>query len=111
MNRYTNAGVLADMRQGRRVLVLCQTQREARHAFTGMARHVLPSETVRRANGAERITAEDGQGWVAFASANGNAFRGMSVDVVVLDHDSSPASLANITPVLAASEVGELIRP
>ena len=111
MNRYTIAGALDDMRNGRRVLVLCHTQHEARHAFTSMARHALPSETVRRANGEERITAHDGRGWIGFASANGNAFRGMSVDVVVLDHDPSPESLANITPALAASQVGELIRP
>ncbi|RKN38462.1 hypothetical protein [Micromonospora endolithica] len=111
MNRYTITGALDDMRNGRRVLVLCHTQHEARHAFTSMARHALPSETVRRANGQERITAHDGPGWIAFSSARGNAFRGMSVDVVVLDHDPSLGLVATIKAALAASKVGEIIRP
>lgn len=110
MNRYTAAGVLADMRNGRRVLVLSQTQPLARLAFAEVSTGAQPSERVRRANGDERITAAGGPGWIAFGSSGGNRFRGVTADVVVLDAHA-PGNLDSILPVVAASPTGEVIRP
>lgn len=111
MNRYTAAGVLADMRDGRRVVVLAETPQLARLAFAEVAAHALPGERIRRANGNERITASEGRGWVAFGVSGGNRFRGITVDTVVFDaHCPSPDALRAARPMLATSG-GDVIRP
>lgn len=113
MNRYTAAAVLADMRQGRRVLVLSETRALARIAFTEVATDAQEGEPVRRAKGAQEITAGDGQGWVKFCSARPlRGLRGITADVVVFDaHEPSPDALVSVAPNLAASPVGEVTRP
>lgn len=111
MNRYTAAGVLADIRDGRRVLVLSETQHLARCAFAEVTAGAQDGERVRRTNGDERITAEDGRGWVAFGS-NCLRLRGFTVDVVVFDaHKPSPDELASVGLNIAGSPDSEVIRP
>lgn len=112
MNRYIAAGVLADMRDGRRVLVLSETQRIARLAFAEVAQGTLPGEKVRRANGEEAIYAEHGSGCVLFASDRSLRARGLTMDVVVFDgSDRSWEQFKAIKPTLAGSPIGEVIRP
>lgn len=112
MNRYTAAGVLADMRNGRRVLVLSETQQIARLALTEVAQGALPGEKVRRANGEEAIYAEHGPGCVLFASDRSLRVRGLTVDIVVFDGaDRSWEQFKAIRPALAGSPIGEVIRP
>ncbi|NJP33700.1 hypothetical protein [Micromonospora thermarum] len=110
MNRYTAAGVLADMRDGRRVVVLAETPHLARLAFAEVAAHALPGERIRRARGGERITAIGGRGCVAFGVSGSDRFRGLTADVVVFDaHAPSPDALAAAVPMVATG--GDVIRP
>lgn len=83
MNRYTAAGVLADMRAGRHVLVLSETLSAARSALNDLAAELEPDEKAFRANGHERIT---GAGAIRFQSIRSGQ-RGMVADVVVIDAD------------------------
>ncbi len=108
MNRNTVARVLADMRNGRRVLVLSDTQHTARHAFAEVAAHAADGEKIRRTAGAERIIAANGPGWIAFGSSRGNRFRGITADVIVVD-GHAPDSLDHILPAVMTSPVGEVI--
>lgn len=112
MNRYTVAGVLADMRKGRRVLVLAGTQNLARAAFVEAARSIMPGERVRRANGDEEINVEGGDGRVLFRSIGSGGYRGLSVDVVVFAGLlPTREMLQAIRPNLAASLLAEVVRP
>ncbi|MEU8264477.1 hypothetical protein AB0C02_28125 [Micromonospora sp. NPDC048999] len=110
MNRYTATGVLADMREGRRVLVLSPTRTIARLAFAEVVQFALPGERVRRANGEEGIWVEDGPGRVLFRTVR--SVRGLAVDVLVFDFDPpGPIELESVWPVLNGSPIGEVIRP
>lgn len=112
MNRYVAAGVLADMRAGRRVVVLCGTRPLARLAFAKVAAGAVDGETVRRANGEERIIAKDGPGWVRFGRSGGTTFRGFSADVVLFDvADPDRDALDAAAAIIAAAPGGEVIRP
>lgn len=92
------------MREGLRVVVATETATEAREAFTAAAAHVAEGERVRRANGAEQITAANGPGWVKFARRGG--LRGITADVlVVVGFLPDPAERA----VIAASPIGHVI--
>ncbi len=111
MNRYTAAGVLADMRQGRRVVVLSGTQTEARQAFAQVVTYTAEGEKVYRANGNERIAAVSGGGWVKFGTSGGNRFRGITADVVVFDaHKPSREAVDAALPIVLAAIQGEVIR-
>lgn len=107
MNRYVVDGILADMRAGRRVLVVAQTVRMARFAFNEVAAAAVEGETVRRANGRERITHPDG-GWIRFCSVSGHGARGLAADVVFIDADPTMEQLAELVPVAASG--GEVFR-
>jgi hypothetical protein len=109
------AGVLADMRAGKRVLVLSESQNFARQAFQEVLGSGLESwETPRRANGRERIEGrvdpEGKQGTIFFRSIHA-ILRGIAVDVVIADVDWNaldPAIQFEIKHALACC--GELIR-
>ncbi len=109
MNRYTATGVLNDMRQGRRVIVLTATQQAARLAFEQVAAQAAADEKARRTNGCERITAANGTGWIAFGSTRGTQHRGTTADVVFLD-SGCPDTPSMVAPIVAASPVGEVVR-
>lgn len=108
MNRYVVDGALADMRAGKRVVIAAESVAHARHCFHEFADRAVEGETVRRANGQERIE-HPSTGLILFRSVRGNALRGLTADVVYLDADASPEQMAEVLPVVASSG-GEVIR-
>jgi hypothetical protein len=86
VNRYTAAGVLADMRAGKHILFLSETGNQARYAMEDLAAHLEPGEKAYRANGHERIV---GTGEIRFQSIHSRRERGMHVDIVVIDADAN----------------------
>lgn len=111
MNRYIAAGLLADLRAGRRIAVLSGTQAEARVAFTEVAAHAADGERIRRTNGEERVSATDGPGWIAFGSSAGRRFRGITADIVLFDaHKPGREAVEEALLIIAAAPQGELIR-
>lgn len=108
MNRYVLDGVLADMRAGRRVLIVGETQRHARHSFNELADRVGADAQVVRANGRERIQ-HVGGGSIVFSSLGSGSARGLSFDVVFIDADALPNQIAQLTPCVASSG-GEVMR-
>lgn len=86
MNRYTEAGVLYDMRAGDQVLVLSESTIAARAALTDTASLGLwADERLRRANGQESIQSPSG-GSIRFRSIASD-LRGHIADVIVIDAD------------------------
>jgi hypothetical protein len=111
VNRYTAAGVLDDMRDGKRVLVLSTSGNAARAALYDTASlGIQDGETVRRANGQESITRQAG-GWVRFQSIKGS-LRGLAADVAVIDADPSDyySIEHELELVMASSTRAEVIR-
>lgn len=86
MNRYVAEGILADLCQGKHVLVLSADRTHIRStqdnilAIEGATD--LPGLKVRRANGAESISYDGAR--ITFSSY-GSSLRGLSPDVIVLD--------------------------
>ncbi|MFI6270722.1 hypothetical protein [Micromonospora zamorensis] len=108
MNRYIIDGLLADMRAGRRVVVLSGTRTELRNTFVEVAAHATEKERVRRRNGEERISVADGLGWITFG-LSGNPPRGFDADVVLFDaHRPSWEAVDAARPLIAGTQ-GELI--
>lgn len=85
MNRYTIAGMLADMRAGRTVLLLSENTDAARDAFDNIAVSIEPGEVTVRTHGHERIQA-DGKGAIRFRSIRSHLGE-LYADVVVFDCD------------------------
>lgn len=105
MNRYVADGMLADMRDGGRVLYLGTSRTSAREVLGVLAEHTLADEKVYRAHGAERIESPSG-GFIKLHSM-ASSVRGMSVDVVVLDGDPTERQMEEIAVLFTT---GELIR-
>ena len=85
MNRYTLAGILADMRAGKTVLFLAADMGAVRDLLADAAVEALPGERVARARGHESIHAV-GDGSIRFRSIRSD-LRGHVADVVVFDVD------------------------
>lgn len=110
MNRYLVDGVLQDMRLGKRVVVLSETQVMARASFkdTVYLRELGNGETVRHANGRESIEAPGG-GSVRFHTVRSpDYFRGMNIDVLVVDCDYYEHQ-ADIEDIYRGSRASEVI--
>ena len=107
MNRYVADGMLADMREGKRVLYLGMSRNIAREVLGVLAENANTGlgEKVRRAHGAERIDSPTG-GFIKLQSV-GSSGRGMSVDVVVLDGEPTMRQWEDIAVLVST---GELIR-
>lgn len=91
MNRYVADGLLADMRLGKHVLVLCDRQMAARAAMFDMLPPAGSGEGVCRTNGAERIENDETGGRIWFRTwptGAVGALRGLSVDVVFFDMEA-----------------------
>lgn len=109
MNRYAAAGVLADVRAGKRVLVVAGSNTLARVALWDVTGQGLSSdEKVHRSNGREKIESPSG-GWARFRSVHGSV-RGLTADVVLLDTVASDEELAELKLCIASAPGGEVIR-
>ena len=95
MNRYVIAGVLADMRGGRRVVYISKDRPSTREAFTAVAFWLHDDEHATRRPGWERIESADGKGSARFVSIDG-PLAGLTGDVVVVDADCTPRQKATI---------------
>lgn len=84
MNRYVASGLLEDMRAGKRVLVVSDTQSLARYAWAEVAVSLREDERSVGANGHERCEAYGG-GWIRFGSKEILSARGVDADVLLLD--------------------------
>ncbi|WP_336642325.1 hypothetical protein [Microbacterium sp. MMO-56] len=111
MNRYAAAGIANDARDGRRILVVTHNRREAHHAFEDIARLTHNAKRIRRTNGAERIDHHNG-GSVHFTTPRSHGARGLTLDTIDLDTgvEPTPDLTTELTPCLATSRDGELIR-
>lgn len=83
MNRYVASGLLEDMRAGKRVLVVSDTQSLARYAWAEVAVDLREDERSIGTNGNERCEAYGG-GWIRFGSKGCLPDRG-DADVLLLD--------------------------
>jgi hypothetical protein len=95
VNRYVIAGVLADMRAGRRVIYVARDRGRTREAFTAVAFWLHDDETAIRRPGWERVESADGKGSVRFVSVDGD-MTGLSGHTVVVDADCTPRQKADI---------------
>lgn len=110
MNRYAAAGLLADVRAGKRVLVVCGSSASARDAFGNVTDQGLhDGEKSFRSYGHERIEAPSG-GWVRFRSVHGRGHRGVTADVVLLDTAVSDEEMADLMACVACVPHGEVLR-
>ena len=110
VNRYVEAGLLADARDGRTVVVIQPRRRDAHSTFMALAQEARDSASaVLRANGRERIDFPSG-GRVQFHTP-GPGMRGVSADVVFIEgwNELSEAQRSEIAPVVCARG-GEVIR-
>lgn len=103
MNRYVTAGLLDDMRRGKRVLYLAANRVHARRAFDDLVWRLAVGERARRTNGAERIDSWSG-GCIKFSSV-GSSLRGVAVDVVVLDGEPTLRQSEELAVLVEAAEL------
>jgi len=86
MNRYAAAGIIADAKDGKHVVVLSINGRDSRCAFAEVAHHAKDADRVHRANGAERIDFTGG-GQITFHRGV-DSLRGTSADIIYLNGDA-----------------------
>lgn len=85
MNRYIIDGLIADLHNGKRIVIVAPTVRQSSFAFRTIADAMSNDEavkTIRRANGQESITTHTG-GHLIFIAVNMNGGRGFNADIVV----------------------------
>lgn len=114
MNKYT-ARALNEQAAllGRVILVVSAGWREADDAFDELTATALPTQTrITRGHGHQRIEYQTG-GRIIMASASGQGQRGVSADIVFVEHDAeyrNPHVLEDALPCIQASPHGEVIR-
>lgn len=85
MNRYIIDGLIADLHNGKRIVIVAPTVRQSSFVFRTIADAMSNDETVakiRRANGQESITTHTG-GYLTFIAVNMNGGRGFNADTVL----------------------------
>lgn len=85
MNRYIIDGLIADLHNGKRIVIVAPTVRQSSFAFRTIADAMSTDAAVakiRRANGQESITTHTG-GHLTFVAANMYGGRGFNADTVV----------------------------
>lgn len=90
MNEYAARSMLIDISQGERIVVVVRDYRAVHNAVRVIAaenERIDWGATIRRANGAERVTYPGG-GSITFATPLSNRMRGRSADVVFIDNDA-----------------------
>lgn len=92
MNKYAVLGMLIDVYDGKRLVVVERDYQAVQAAVRVFAEVVQAMDlagvlTVRRANGAESVQHPSG-GRVVFATPRSNRMRGLSADVVFIDNEA-----------------------
>ncbi|SMY01206.1 hypothetical protein BSP239C_03194 [Brevibacterium sp. 239c] len=85
MNRYIIDGLIADLHNGKRIVIVAPTVRQSSFAFRTIADAMSNDEAVskiRRANGQESITTHTG-GYLTFIAVSMYGGRGFYADTVV----------------------------
>ena len=85
MNRYIIEGLIADLHNGKRIVIVAPTVRQSSFAFRTIADAMSNDEAVskiRRANGQESITTHTG-GYLTFIAVNMHGGRGFNADVLI----------------------------
>lgn len=82
MSRYLTEGIRRDIQAGKRVAVLGNTRDEALYVQRDLLGLDVQWDEVRTAHGRELLRL--GSGGCFFRTANGNAARGMELDVAIL---------------------------
>ena len=98
------AGLLADMRQGKRVLYLGPDRGQTQDALDTLVPLLRTYETSRRRHGYEQVESPPAGGCVRLSSV-GSSSRGLTVDVVVIDADPTTAQMEELAPLLITGEV------
>ena len=108
MERSIAERITSDLADGKRVMIVGQTLREANAAFREAL--IDGADTIRWTHNEPRANYPNGAVLDA-RSANSRGYRGMNIDtVVLLSSDSiSPDAYASIVPFVAASASGEII--
>lgn len=112
MNKYTALGLALAAAAERRSLLVVVPSHVGLRAALDELRAVLPSQEVRLAKGAERITYPGG-GRIYFTTPRSRAHIGLSVDTVFLDADVDrdyPDVIGDLEPCIQTSPTGELVR-
>lgn len=107
MNRYTAAGLISDMREGKKVLYLGQVRQDIPDDLEELLPLLRSYERAQRSRGVEGVTSPPTGGCVRLASV-GSSTRAMAYDVIVLDAEPTPEQWQDIASI--ESRGGELIR-
>ena len=108
MDRSITERITSDLADGKRVMVVGQTLREANTAFREAL--IDGADTIRWTHNEPRANYPNGAVLDA-RSANSRGYRGMSVDTVVLlsSHAATPETVADAAALTATSACGEII--
>lgn len=112
MNSLVADALIERAKQGKRVMVLSHTHQAARQAFREIADHATNADEIRRANGKERITFDNG-GSIRVCSVQGNGYRGFVTDLVYVEREAdallAPAGFRDVRSLVATTG-GEIVR-
>lgn len=110
MNRYVVAGLLAEVREGKSVVVVSDSQVAVREALLDFAAHLDGlHETAYCANGQECVTNEATGGKVLFMSKRSHRIRGHMADVIFVDAEVTRDQFGELVPATFARH-GEILR-
>lgn len=104
MNRYMADGLLADMRQGKRVLYLGPNRDQVRDVLVQLAPMLRTYEKARRAHGMEEVASPPTGGFIRLHSV-GSSLRGLCPDVVVLDADPPTRQWEDLSVLMVRAEL------
>ena len=108
MNSYVVTGLLAEARDGKRVIVLSENGAGARHVFELLADEAGSEVAIRRRHGEESISFPDSDGRIHFSSVR-SGLRGWVADVVFVDCDPTIEQLQVLAPVVASRRGGRVV--
>lgn len=109
MNRYVIAGLLAEIRKGKSVVVVSDSQVATREALLDFAANLDGlHETAYRTNGQEHIVNEVTSGRAWFISKRSHGIRGHVADVIFVDAELTRDEFAELVPALGHH--GEILR-
>lgn len=112
MNKYAAVGLAAEAAEGRRILVITETQAEAESAIACCFNTDDPAiQRIVRTSGQQQIDYKSG-GSIKFRSYRSSGHRGVTVDTVFLDTgvDQAMSDPASVMACIAASTAGTVVR-